>query len=101
MRFSRIEGRHVSSPKSGLIPLSLPLSRLRFEIGPFGRIWPKQTVPIRFYHHPGHLAESSSAGRLCLLRRKASITQPGCCTKRQPGLSCDILYTCIMALIDL
>ena len=38
VRFPWIEGRHVSSPKSGFIPLSMPLSRLRFEIGPFGRI---------------------------------------------------------------
>ena len=76
MRFSRIEGRHVSSPKSGFIPLSMPLSRLRFEIGPFGRIWPKQTFLIRFYPNLRCSADSSSCRASFLFQKKTSIHSP-------------------------
>ena len=57
--FSWIEGRHVSSSISGFYPLSWLLSRLRFETGPFGRIWPIQTFLIRFYPNLRHSADSS------------------------------------------
>ena len=74
--FRGLKGGMSPPRKAVSSPLSMSLFRLRFEIGPFGRIWPKQTFLIRFYPNLRCSADSSSCRASFLFQKKTSIHSP-------------------------